>query len=951
MDDPASMTSGRWQRLQELFEQALPLPAAAREPFLAEACGDDLRLRDQVLSLLEASVHDDRLEARVAGAIASSATRREELQAGHAIGRYTIARLLGRGGMGAVYLAQRADREFDQQVAIKVVAHGVLSSRIFSQLRSERQILANLAHPNIARLLDGGTTDDGTPYLVMEYVEGRRIDLYCREQRLDLRARLHLFRQVCAAVAYAHSQLVIHRDIKPSNILVGDDGSPKLLDFGIAKLSDPDAESFGVTAFHDRVLTPEHASPEQLRGEQVGTASDVYALGLLLYELLAGAKPFALQGLSLQQAEKIVCEQVPQKPSAAAQERDSAEALRGDLDTIVMKAVHKDAGQRYASVSALSEDIQSYLDNRPITARPDSLSYRAAKFVSRNRWPVASASIALAVVIGLTIFYTLRVMVERDRAAVEAVKSRQIADYLVGMFRAADPEQAQGESVTAVQLLDRGAEQLATRLADQLRVQADLASVIGESYESLGTAERARALYQRSLELRRQTGQEGTPQYAAALYDLASIQDALGDWQTAQSTFEQAIALQRQFPREPLPLARSLRHLGYLYFEQNRYQEALPPLEEALRLVEQHDAQFTETGAAVVGDLALVKQQLQDNPGAERLFRRSLEICERLFGKRHPQTMSSATDFGLFLRDIGRFREAYQILNEQLAMKRAVLGADHVRVGFHLTFVGSVLLRLGEYERAEQALNESIAIVEHALGRNHRRFGVAVRTLGQSELAQGQYVAAEKNLRLAREVEAKNLPAGNEQLYRTDVLIAQALRGQSKHAEADALVESALHFFEHASPDKPTGALWGEAGRMRLRQHRWSEAHDLFARGLAELASTGVVNVYTKMELLEGMAQAQLRTAATQEALSNSRMALDIATEEVRAAPAGRNALEALAVAKGVHGAVLFCTGQPAQARTLLAESHATLQRWRSASDPVVVTAAERLLRPACDST
>src|SRR6188768_2197045 len=389
MAETAGMSRARSQRIQELFEEARALNAGQLNGWLHERCGEDLALADEVLSLLAGATSGsaalgDSIDRAVAGSWADV----QDVPPGRLIGRYRVVRMLGRGGMGAVYLAERADEQFQQQVAVKLIGGLVPASALARRFRAERQILANLNHPNIARLLDGGAGEDGVPYLAMEYIDGIRLDHYCDEHRLDVRKRLHLFQQVCAAVQYAHQNLVVHRDIKPSNILVTAEGNPKLLDFGIAKLLDSERTTSQVdalTRIHERVWTPGYASPEQMRGERIGTVSDVYSLGVLLYYLLTGMQPYALSGRKPEEFVQLVETMDPSRPSAAVDKslsgsRTLARALAGDLDNIVLRAMHREPERRYPSAAALSEDVQRYLDDLPVEARPDAWSYRIGKF-------------------------------------------------------------------------------------------------------------------------------------------------------------------------------------------------------------------------------------------------------------------------------------------------------------------------------------------------------------------------------------------------------------------------------------------------------------------------------------------------------------------------------------------------------------------------------------------
>ena len=391
--------SDRFQRCEELFHAALALEGAAREAFLEEACATDRGLRAEVERLL--SAHARAGDFIGSPAVAPPATwAGAEEGAGRRIGPYSIVRELGRGGMGAVYLAERADGQYQHRVALKLIKRGMDTEQVLARFRSERQILASLDHPNIARLLDGGSTDQGLPFFAMEYIEGEPIDTYAGRAGLSVEDRLRLFLQVCGAVAYAHQNLVIHRDIKPLNILVTSEGTPKLLDFGIAKVLHPGGEETS-TVTSMRLLTPEYASPEQVEGRHATTVSDVYALGVVLYELLTGRSPYRLRSRTPQEVVEAVRTTDPERPSQAGDDEKVRRRLRGDLDTILLTALRKEPGRRYQSVEQFGADVRRHLEGMPVLARPDTFGYRAGKFVRRNRVPVAAGSlVVLALVAG-----------------------------------------------------------------------------------------------------------------------------------------------------------------------------------------------------------------------------------------------------------------------------------------------------------------------------------------------------------------------------------------------------------------------------------------------------------------------------------------------------------------------------------------------------------------------
>ncbi|HET7216574.1 MAG TPA: protein kinase, partial [Vicinamibacterales bacterium] len=524
-------SSDEWARLEAVLDEVLELEGDVRLEAIARACGDDEALRAKVEAFVAADVEaHDFLEtpaaeyaAGLVRAAADEAPAEEREQPGDLVGPYRVISEIGRGGMGRVFLARRDDGQFDQRVALKLLRAGGDGVEIQQRFLRERQILARLQHPNIARLLDGGVTADGRPYFAMEYVAGEPITLYCDRRRLDVNKRLDLFIAVCDAVQYAHQNLVVHRDLKPSNTLVTADGEVKLLDFGIAKvLHEPDEGGNGdptLTRLGSGPMTPEYAAPEQVRGDPVTTATDVYALGALAYELLTGRGPHRLTRLTAAEVERVIAEGDVDRPSAAiARSRPIADGrtaddvaaaratdgprlrrqLRGDLDTIVMTALQKDPARRYASAGALVDDLRKYQGRMPIAARPDSVSYRASRFVRRHAIGVAATALVLASLVAGLIGTAWQARV----ASREALKAREISQFLASLFEVADPARTNGRDVTAKDLLDRGAARVETELADQPDVQADMLVLLGKIYRDLGEYDRAQPLLERAVALR-----------------------------------------------------------------------------------------------------------------------------------------------------------------------------------------------------------------------------------------------------------------------------------------------------------------------------------------------------------------------------------------------------------------------------------------------------------------
>ncbi len=543
----SSPRSNRWLRIEYLLYAALEL-GDGRAAFLDEACAGDVELRKEVESLLYSSgqtmgfLHQPVLQA------AQQIATEEELS-GKRIGAYQLLRLLGEGGMGKVYLAARADDLYKKEVAIKTVQGGLGQSRaLLLRFRSERQILANLDHPNIARLLDGGITDDGLPYLVMEYVNGIRVDDYCRINKLSTEQRLQLFSTVCAAVEYAHKNLVVHRDIKPANILVTAEGVPKLLDFGIAKLIDPESGELAQTLTAERMMTPEYASPEQVRGDQVTTSTDVYALGVLLYELLAGKRPFRLDTTSPLEIARIICEQEPEPPSvvsAANAERaapDAARTLSGDLDNIVLMAMRKEPARRYVSVAALADDVKAYLTGYPVHARTDTWKYRSGKVVRRHKAAAAAAAIVTLALIG----FSMGMGLLAKRATRERLTAQRESQFLEGIFEAATPDRTRGQQITARELLDQGAQRVDRELAADPGLQGTMLYNIGRAYVALGLYDEALPELERAYALRRKSLGDQNADVADTLFAWADALRFQGELKKAEPLFRQALAIREK---------------------------------------------------------------------------------------------------------------------------------------------------------------------------------------------------------------------------------------------------------------------------------------------------------------------------------------------------------------------------------------------------------------------
>ena len=538
----------RWQQIQSLFEQVVDSGTGERAAYLARACGDDMELRSSVESLLKSDCRtEDPLLQAIGQAAESLLEDHQDRLIGTRVGPYRIVSILGHGGMSTVYRGERDESQYQQTVAIKVLQHATLHPRLRNRLHSERHILATLDHPSIARLIDSGDLEDGTPYLVMEHVDGESIDSYCDNRTLFIRERLELFVQVCAAVQYAHRNLVVHRDIKPSNIFVTAEGAPKLLDFGIAKLLAPESLShtLPVTRLQERILTPENAAPEQVLGRPITTATDIYALGVLLYQLVTGRSPYRLLSYSQLQLERAICMDDPPRPSqmVIAKLGNQTDAdrsrisdrrglspqrlrsrLSGDLDAIIAMAMRKEPDRRYPSVEALADDLNRHLLGQPVRARHGDWRYNTAKFLRRHLLivgGVTAAFLGLALLAGVTLWENHRIELAREATAQERDRAQQVSAFLVDVFSQADPFNAQGKEPTAKDLLDQGAAKIRGNLALQPEVHAELLESIGLAYRHQGLSDRAIPLLEQAVAIRRQERPLDNAQVAVAVANLA----------------------------------------------------------------------------------------------------------------------------------------------------------------------------------------------------------------------------------------------------------------------------------------------------------------------------------------------------------------------------------------------------------------------------------------------
>ena len=729
------MSPERFRQIETAFEQALDWPSAERLARLLEVHGDDPELCREVEAMLAASdgssmIGDSVRRAVLAGNFGEGTF---EDRVPEKIGAYRVLGEIGRGGLATVLLAERHDDAYRMQVAIKLVRRGLDTADILLRLRQERQILARLDHPHIARLLDGGSTEDGRPYVVMERIEGVPIDRYCQEHQLGLRARLQLFAAVGKAVAYSHRNLIIHRDIKPANILVTPGGEPKLLDFGIAKLLRPEEHDPGNAAHTSpglRLLTPEYASPEQIEGRPLTTATDVYSLGILLYELLTGERPYRSEpGASRLPAQARSSPPEPPSgrsrrlqaagrgagtPEATVLPAIAAARLNGDLDTIVLAALRLEPERRYASVEQMVDDVERYLDDLPIKARPDSRVYRARKFVRRHRAAVAAGLALFGILLASTVVTTRQAILaeqQRVRAEAQSQRTARVSELLVRIFNVADPGEARGNTITAREILDRAADNLEKEIGDQPEDLAAMAETMGRVYRGLGLLEPAGRLHQIALERRRALWGENNAEVARSLALLGELRFDQGRPQESQELVSAAYETRRRLLGDEHPdTLQSGNDLAALRFHRGDFQGAAELFRMNLATRRRQLGENHLDVAAACDNLANVLLRLGDAAEAEQLFRRALVLRLGLLGEGHPEVVATRGDLAGLLHSAGRVAEAEPLYRQVLADQIRLLGKDHIHVAVTATNLAALLRDRGQLAEAEALLERAIEI-------------------------------------------------------------------------------------------------------------------------------------------------------------------------------------------------------------------------------------------------
>ncbi|HXX31993.1 MAG TPA: serine/threonine-protein kinase [Myxococcaceae bacterium] len=724
----------RWRRVQELFHAAADLPPAEQRAFLESRSGGDRTLVSEVEALLVEDRTPGLLLDRPLPDVARPLLGPEALEG--QVGPYRVVRLLGEGGMGVVYLVERPD--VGGRAALKLLRDAWLSPSRRERFRSEQRTLAQLDHPAIAQLHDAGALADGTPWFAMEYVEGVPITEFCRARRSPLAERLRLFRSVCEAVQHAHRHAVIHRDLKPSNILVKPDGTVKLVDFGIAKQLEPTDPGAEPTRTGLRLMTPAYAAPEQFEGKGLGVHTDVYALGVVLYELLTGSLPFELHGVAPHEAARRILESEPVRPSLAPEGTVTASrAAWADLDVLCLTAMHRDAGRRYRSVEALIRDLDHHLRGEPLEARADTARYRLGKFLRRHARAVTASAVVAAAVLGLSVFYAVRLVRARNAVAAEAARTQAIQRFMLQLFEGGTGEVGPASELKVVDLLDRGVRE-ARALDREPAVQAELLQTLGGIAQNLGKLDQASELLDDALARRRALYGPDHVEVARSLLALGMLESARAKYPEAEKQVGDALAmLRRHLPASDPAVARALSSLGQVQENKGDYPAAIRTLEEAVRLQSARPESRAELAESLT-ELANSHFYSGQYAEADALNRRVLALDRELHGDRHPHVADDLINLGAVQLEWGRYAEAERFDRQALDILRAFYGPDHPETASAQTLLARALLRLERRDEAKELLTLALATQERVYGQVHPRVASTLNELGLIARDQGR---------------------------------------------------------------------------------------------------------------------------------------------------------------------------------------------------------------------
>jgi len=845
-------------KAKEILDEAIDVDPGQREKFINDKCGKDEELKKEILSLLHSLENKkDFLEEPLTVSGEDIETFKDPY-IGKQIGNYIIEGEAGVGGMGVVYSGRRNDSEFEHKVAIKILKYGIISEYLLKRFQIERQTLANLQHEYIAKLLDGGRSDEGLPYLIMEFIEGIPITEYCSRMNLNIKERLELFRKVCTAVQYAHQNLIIHRDIKPGNILVVKNSIPKLLDFGIAKLLDEDLDEStgGLTKTGVWHLTPEYSSPEQILGDKITTASDIYSLGVLLYEILTGEQPYRITNITPAAISKVITEENVLKPSdkvkqtteiktekkkISYQTKNSEKVshiLKGDLDNIVLKAMHKESARRYVSVEQFSEDIRRYLSGLPVIAQKDTAGYRISKFIQRHKVGFVSSVVFILFLIASIITVAWQANIaedERDNAKTELTKFEEINNFLLEMLSSADPE-VKGKDVKVYDLLEKATEDVDVKLKNQPKIKSAIKQTLGSTFIGLGEYDKAEKLLLESLETDKKIYSENSKETAKCCHQLGLCYDWIGNFEAADSFYNMGISIYEQLPGEPLKgYADNLNDYGTFITNLGYYDSAAVIFKKALEVYGLYNEEYGQKEAITINNLAVTLHHQFKVDEAGKYYLEAKKILTDLYGENRPEIASIYNNLAFIYLDNKKYDESEKAFQKAYKIKAALLGKNHPNVGLALINLGMLYFSIKEYERAETPLLNGIELFKRINATKDPILALGYYWRGCVYLESGRLTEAEKELKKSLRIREEILPGNNFKIWSVKGELGVCFLKQKRYEEAEDLLIPSQKFFKNENLDKKkierytkySANLYRETGNKEKEEHYLAELEKL----------------------------------------------------------------------------------------------------------------------------
>jgi|AntRauTorcE11897_2_1112592.scaffolds.fasta_scaffold04960_1 serine/threonine-protein kinase len=881
------MTTDEWIKIEAIVDEALACSERERDAFIKQRCAGDPALIEHVHSFLASVSEADQffssntsLKDKIEEEAVSDnlLTKNYETLVGNEIGAYRLTKLLGEGGMGAVFLGQRTDGQFEHSVAIKIIRSGLNRSEIYTHFIRERQILAGLNHENIARLYDGGVTENSIPYLIMEYVDGTPIDEYCDSNRLTIPERIELFKSVCNAVVYAHKNLVIHRDLKPENILITDSGTVKVMDFGIARLVDtPSSDNSSADKTQkSSYISFSNASPEQVRGDSATTASDIYALGVLLFKLLAGAHPLPIEQRPKKEVIDLIQNQQPMSlanrfhdlpavekililSNRSINTNKATELQNGDLNSIAQKCLDKSPDERYQTVDDLVQDLNRFKNKFPLSTRNDSSVYVAKKFTARNKGPISAAAAFLIISLLSALFYTHEVQQERDIAQREANKATQVTEFVLNLFKGSDPSQTGGSDISARDLLNRGIERT-EYLSNQPEIQASMFEVLGRIMTELGEYNEATELLQQSIDLRLEVFGENNLETISSYEQMGTLLSAKGDLFQAQTMLETALEIRRSLQgTRQAAMSEANAELAYVYRRLGKYEEAEKLYRSLIAIYEAelgHEDPLTLTSLSSLGVTLHTSGHLDE---AEQIYREVLSKRLELYNTAHPDIAMSYNNLGSLLLNLGRFDESEDMLNKSLQMRRSLFGESHPKVALTMNNLGILNRNRGQFEESISLIEQSISINRELFGRDELQTATNLFSLAELYLMTCRYSDAYNHYEKSHQIFKDHLPVGSSFIARSSIGMGESsLNVQS--ADYQWAVQQISSGYDRVKEIHPRNSIeFGLAsaamGKMYLKSDRMEEgvsylnqAHQIVSKieGESSFRATAIESLITQ---------------------------------------------------------------------------------------------------------